>query len=134
MSDTTIIASDSLGYDDIYEMESYGDDSRNSCCDRDGAKICVCILVFSVILIVIALVFFIFGPFNVSIFRKLKGQKNGKYPGTANAGSTNSRQGFINTFTNFWDSSSDTADTSYNDQTYDDEETDVNNYENIGDY
>ncbi|CAF0931281.1 unnamed protein product [Rotaria sordida] len=123
MSDTTIIASDSLGYDGMYETENYADGSRDSCCTRNGAKICVCILVLSTILIVIAVIFFIFGPYELQIFRKLKGQKNGK-----NSGSTNSGQGFINAMADIWSSSSDTADTSYNDPSYD------NNNENANDY
>ncbi|CAF3340907.1 unnamed protein product [Rotaria sp. Silwood1] len=129
MSDTSIIAGDSLGYNDIYEMENYADDSRDSCCTRHGTQVCVCILALSAIFIVIVMVFFIFGPYDLLKLRKVKGPKNGQHPS-----STNSEQGFFNAFTNIWSSSSGTAETSYNDQAYGDEETYDSNNENIDDY
>ncbi|CAF1135292.1 unnamed protein product [Rotaria magnacalcarata] len=113
MSDTSIIASDSLKYGSAYK--------RDNCWTRRGANICVFTLALLTILLSVALIVLIFTSYDLQNVRQTNGKKNGK-----NSGSTNSGIGFIDTFTNLWSSSSLIHQIGDNDATKDDEES----YEN----
>lgn len=86
MSDTSIIASDSSKYDYTYEKEKNDYHNKDNCWNRSGANICVVILALCTILLSVALILVIFGPFNVQQNRKTKAQKPVKTTASVNAG------------------------------------------------
>jgi len=71
MSDTSIIERESSMEDNYYRK-------RGSCWTRIGANICVCILTFSTIFLLVALLFTLNRQQELEKFRRLEAKRNGK--------------------------------------------------------